>query len=296
MAEYQLISDYKHISKYRESFIELANHLFKINFTEWYNKGCWNDNYICYSFVDGDQVIANASVNKMVITSNGTDYKAIQVGAVMTHPDYRHQGLAVKLMKHIIETYENEVDFIYLFANDTVLDFYPKFGFEKVQESHFYVRTSDLKPQSCQKSMLRKLDVNNEVDFEVMHTFAAARIPVSSQLGVKDSEQILMFYFMLALPHAIYYVEAEDVIVLFTEEENQLHVFDIVSKTPVDVERIIHHVISDATETVHFHFVPDCDNKHIQFTLMTEPEDTLFVRPAWKEGVKPFLLPFTSHA
>lgn len=55
----------------------------------------------------------------------------------MTHPDNRHLGLAAKLMKHIIEKYEKDYDFIYSFANDTVLEFYPKFDFGQVQESNY---------------------------------------------------------------------------------------------------------------------------------------------------------------
>ncbi|MGG1444148.1 hypothetical protein ABE354_19215 [Brevibacillus laterosporus] len=49
MNEYQLVSDYKHIEKYKESFNELAKTIFEIDFKKWYKKGCWNDNYICYS-------------------------------------------------------------------------------------------------------------------------------------------------------------------------------------------------------------------------------------------------------
>ncbi|WP_238327465.1 GNAT family N-acetyltransferase [Paenibacillus gorillae] len=55
-------------------------------------------------------MIANASINKMTVVSNGKEYKAIQVGTVMTHPDYRSQGLSGKLMKHILEKYEQEYD------------------------------------------------------------------------------------------------------------------------------------------------------------------------------------------
>ncbi|MEB9735185.1 GNAT family N-acetyltransferase [Bacillus cereus] len=144
MNEYQLISDYKQNEKYKESFNDLAKHVFELDFKGWYDRGCWNDNYICYSYVDGDKVIANTSINKMNVISNGKEYKAIQLGTVMTHPDYRHQGLATKLMNHIIKKYEKNYNFIYLFANDTVLEFYPKFGFEKVQESSFSLKVSNM--------------------------------------------------------------------------------------------------------------------------------------------------------
>jgi GNAT superfamily N-acetyltransferase len=111
MTNYQLVSDYKDIETYKESFNELAKIVFELDFKKWYEKGCWNDNYICYSYV-GDKVIANTSINKMTLVSNGKEYKAIQVGTVMTHPDYRNQGLSGKLMNHIIEKYEPEYDFI----------------------------------------------------------------------------------------------------------------------------------------------------------------------------------------
>ncbi|AGE76704.1 hypothetical protein DF16_orf05130 [Bacillus thuringiensis serovar kurstaki str. YBT-1520] len=47
-------------------------------------------------------------------------------------------------MNHIIKKYEKNYNFIYLFANDTVLEFYPKFGFEKVQESSFSLKVSNM--------------------------------------------------------------------------------------------------------------------------------------------------------
>lgn len=57
----------------------------------------------------------------MVVILNGKEYKAIQLGTVMTHPDYRHQGLAAKLMNHTIEKYEQDYDFIYLFAKSAFI-------------------------------------------------------------------------------------------------------------------------------------------------------------------------------
>lgn len=76
----------------------------------------------------------------------------------MMHPDYRNQGLSGKLMNHIIEVYEQEYNFIYLFANESVLDFYPKFGFEKVQESSFSLKFSGLEMQQATTHSLRRLD------------------------------------------------------------------------------------------------------------------------------------------
>lgn len=296
MRNYQLISDYKNVDTYKESFNELAKMIFELDFKQWYEKGCWNDNYICYSYVDGDKVIANASINKMTIVSNGKEYRAIQVGTVMTHPDYRNQGLSGALMKHIVEKYEQEYDFIYLFANESVLDFYPKFGFGKVTESRFSLKISDLEMQPVTSHALRRLDTNNTEDFRMMEQFAAQRIPVSSLMGVKNNEHLLMFYFILVFNEAIYYIEEVDTIVIFEQEGNNLHIFDIISKQPIDWNIIVNSMVSDRTEIIHFHFTPDYDNDKIHKEFITESDDTLFVRPLCEDRTRHFLIPLTSHS
>ncbi|HWI48144.1 MAG TPA: GNAT family N-acetyltransferase [Rummeliibacillus sp.] len=296
MVNYQLVSDYKFNETYRESFNELAKLVFGIDFKKWYEKGCWNDNYICYSFADGDQIIANASISKMTIVSNGKEYHAIQVGTVMTHPDYRNQGLSKKLMDHIIEQYEKEYDFIYLFANDSVLDFYPKFGFKRVSESRFSLDISDLRRQPAQSITLRRLNTDNKEDYQIIESLATKRIPVSSILGVKNNEHLLMFYFILVFNDAVHYIEEEDVIVIFRQEDTQLHIFDIVSKKRMDIDTILKCIVSTDIEMIHFYFTPDYDDKKIQTEFITEGVDALFVRPLLNDATKHFLFPLTSHA
>ncbi|MFS0871054.1 GNAT family N-acetyltransferase [Paenibacillus xylanilyticus] len=63
----------------------------------------WGERYIPFSFVDGDQVIANASVNIHELIIHGEKKKAIQIGTVMTHPDYRGKGFSTRLMNKILE-------------------------------------------------------------------------------------------------------------------------------------------------------------------------------------------------
>lgn len=296
MTVYQLISDYKNIHAYKESFNELAKMVFGIDFKTWYEKGYWSDNYVCYSYVDGDKVIANASINKMTIVSNGKEFKAIQIGTVMTHPDYRNQGLSGKLMNHILEKYEKESDFIFLFANKSVLDFYPKFGFKKVQESSFSLSISDIKKQPIKSSTLRRLNIERAIDLQLLESFATERIPVSTSLGVKNYKHLLMFYFILVFNDAIYYIEEEDVIVLFKHDGSHLHLFDIVSKKRVEIDTILNYIISSETKTINFYFTPDYDGKNMNTKFITDSDDTLFVRPLFKDVTEHFLFPLTSHS
>lgn len=47
MEELRFLSDYKETDSYRRSFSDLAMKVFGINFEEWYEKGFWDDSYVC---------------------------------------------------------------------------------------------------------------------------------------------------------------------------------------------------------------------------------------------------------
>lgn len=61
------INKYKGNQKYRESFNDLTKLVFGLDFSQWYEEGCWNDQYICYSYIDGEKVNANTSITKMTV-------------------------------------------------------------------------------------------------------------------------------------------------------------------------------------------------------------------------------------
>ncbi|MBF2500129.1 GNAT family N-acetyltransferase [Listeria seeligeri] len=289
---YQLISDYKDNELYRKTFNDLAESTFDINFEEWYKHGFWNDKYVCYSYLDKNKVIANVSINKMDLIYQGNDYRALQIGTVMTHPDYRNQGLAQELINHVISKYEQDYDFFYLFANDTVLDFYPKFGFERVQESSFTVDATSLKKRNYK---IKKLNPDDESDFQLISRIVSNRVPLSSILDVKNSEDLLMFYLLIALRDAIYYIEELDAIVLYEQEEEDLYVLDIISTKKLDIVEVLGFLANKKIETIHVSFTPE-KNKYIDAAYIIETEDMLFIRPNLFTADPYFLFPATSHA
>ena len=83
----------------------------------------------------------------------------LQLGTVMTHPDYRGMGLSRFLMEWILQNWSDRCDGIYLFANDTVLDFYPKFGFLPAAEAQIFSPSSPQQPIP-----LRRINPDNPKD------------------------------------------------------------------------------------------------------------------------------------
>lgn len=292
MEKYELVSDYRHDDRLKESFNDLAIKTFGLDFRDWYNKGYWNDQYIPYSFVQEGKVIANASVYKMSIRINGEQLKGIQIGTVMTDEHYRHQGLSKQLMLHIMKEYEGACDFMYLFANETVLDFYPKFGFTRIHESEFSL---DLTARPIQRKQTSVQQLTVEQDLALLEDYAKNRYIHSSLIAVEQNESLLMFYFTLVFPHAIYYLEELETIVFMEEEEGVLNIFDIISLQPIHIEELLANIVKDSTQKVVFYFTPEFTLNGMTATIQPNDDDALFVLS--KKAILPgnFMFPLTSH-
>ncbi|WP_100406976.1 GNAT family N-acetyltransferase [Bacillus solitudinis] len=250
----QFYKDYRENEQLRESFFELANSIFGLNFQSWYEKGFWGKSYIPLSYVVEDKVVANVSINSIDLIIHGKQHRALQVGTVMTHPDYRNKGLSSRLLCKVLEEYKNTCDFIYLFANQSVLDFYPKFGFERVEEYQYSTKFSTKRKP---KNKLRKLDILNMDDLNFIYVMSNERIPVSRRFATGNDQSILMYYCLNVFFDNMYYHESEDAIVIFNKGENQVEVFDIISKTPVNIYNILLGISGEGTTKIVFGFTPD---------------------------------------
>ncbi|HBU80992.1 MAG TPA: GNAT family N-acetyltransferase [Paenibacillus sp.] len=274
MQELIFMKNYKNNEALRKSFFELAVNTFEINFENWYQQGFWGERYIPFSFVDGDQVIANVSVNILEFIIHGEKKKAIQIGTVMTHPDYRGKGLSARLMNKVLEEYENKYDYMYLFANESVLDFYPKFGFKPVEEHLFSMNYTAKK--SPEPANIQKLDVTNAEDLRLIHKFASERLPVSQHFATNHAQSIFMFYCLNVFSDDIYYLENENVIVIYKKEKHNIDLFDLVSLNKIHMTDILHQIADEDTEKITFHFTPDATDHIVLKSTITN--DGLFVK------------------
>jgi GNAT superfamily N-acetyltransferase len=274
MEELHFIKDYKADDRLRASFFSLANQIFGLNFKEWYEKGFWGNQYIPFSYVDENKVVANVSVNVIDFIIEGKKYKALQIGTVMTHPDYRNKGFSSSLMKKVLEEYKDQYDFMYLFANETVLDFYPKFGFTEVDEYQF---SMEFTVDQAVQGGIRRLDINKKEDLDFINQFVNERIPVSKIFATGNSQSITMYHCVDIFNHDIYYLEQEDVIVIFQKTENQIDIFDIISKREINIEAILTRIANKGLTKVVLHYTPDYEGLEFVSNLLKR-EGALFVK------------------
>lgn len=293
MERLQFINNYRDEEQYRKSFFELANDVFGLNFEKWFENGFWGESYIPFSYVYENKVIANVSVNILVVIIEGKQYNAVQIGTVMTHPDYRNKGLSKRLMNKVLAEYKNTYDFMYLFANDSVLDFYPKFGFERVEEYQYSTNFScNLKPEK----ELHKLDITNKDDIHFIYQFAKERIPVSQRFATVNAHGIFMYYCLNVFCEDIYYHDSEEAMVIFQKDEKQIDIFDIISRKPVNVNNILNDISCVGTNKIVFHYTPDYEGLFFERNLI-KSGGTLFVKMNGSNYFpKQFKHPITSEA
>lgn len=270
--KFYLRKDYKEISHYRESLNKLTRATYGFDFEQWYQQGYWGDRYRPYSFIHNDEVVANISVNPMEFLVNGEIRKAIQIGTVMTDIEYRHRGLSKELMNIVLSEYENTCEFIYLYANNSVLEFYPKFGFHKAYE---YVHSKQVLSSETKLSY-RKLDMNSMQDLELIKRLVQGSIPVSNY-AMMDNSNLKMFYLTSFMSGDIYYFEDIDLAAVVTWENGVVCMNDLFSEKEFDMDFIINSFASNLPCKVILGFTPN-DRSGYHIEPLQEEGTTFFVK------------------
>lgn len=284
--------NYKDNEILRNSFNGLAEKTFGINFEKWYKEGYWSDSYIPYSLVYNNKVVSNVSVSIMDIMIQGDEKRYIQIGTVMTDEEYRNNGLSRFLMEKIIEEWEDKCDFIYLYANDSVLKFYPRFGFEKYNEYQYSINS--VKEKSKEK--IRKLNIDNTSDKDILTEVINNKIPLSN-LHIKNNSSLIMFYCLDFMKENIYYIEDFNTVTICEYDKEVLYVQDIFLTQEIDLDKIINMLMKEETKKVVLGFTPN-NTACYEENLVNEEDTTLFIR-AKKENpfkIEKLMFPVLSHA
>lgn len=271
----------------RRSYNRLAEKTFGLSFEEFYQNGYWTDKYIPYSLIDDGKVIAKNILKSLY---NGQEKRCIQIGTVMTDSDYRNQGLSRYLIERILSEWKETCDTMYLFANDSVLDFYPKFGFVKAVE---YQCSSPITPT---KGCVRKLDMSHASDREFLKRYYSKSNPYSA-LAIKDNYELLMFYCTSLMKDCVYFLEDFDAVIIASNKNEILTCYDIFSDGNHAMIEMVSRVAESQIRTVVFGFTP-AEHAAFHSRILEEEDTTLFVlkgKDNWFVNHQ-MMFPVLSHA
>lgn len=241
--------------EWHQAFLEFVPRVFPgISFRRWAACGGWDDGYRAFAVADGDRIVANASLSRTDLVLHGRPVRGWQLGAVGTDPAYRRHGLQRRVLTRLLAECPPE-DLIFLFANDSVLEFYPRFGFQRRREVLFDAEHRAL-PSGAP---LRALDVTSAEDRALLLRIAAKAEPVTDLFGARDNGRTLLWYLCNFHREHFRYVAEHDSLIVAEQAGTTLHVYDVSTSAPFDLAAQLPHLITAPIERLEFAFTPSRD-------------------------------------
>lgn len=284
---YKIEKHYRTNDALRRSFNDLARTTFGLDFEPWYRNGFWGDAYDPYSIVLDGKVVANVSVNRTDMVIGGQRRRLYQLGTVMTAPEYRNRGL-IRVIMAEIEQDTADADGVYLFANDGVLEFYPKFGFTRSRETICTKAVSQAGPCTAE---------NVPMDGPEAWARLAAAMEAntfSTACQMVDNPGLIFFYASQFLSGCVYRLPETDAWVIAEQEDDELLIHNVFSKAPITLDAII-AAFGSSVRHVTLGFSP-ADATGFKQTPLEEEDCTFFVKGRFFNEFRDLRIPSLSHA
>jgi predicted GNAT family N-acyltransferase len=251
--------------KYQYMLNNLLKNIF-LDFQFWYDLNLWDDKYESYAIVERDEIVSNICVFKTQLVFNQKQYLALSIGAVATKKEYRGKGYSKVLMDHIISKYEGIP--MYLSANDSVVDFYPKFGF---------IRTYEKLPIcDCEinnRIVPQKLQYDNAKVWEYIYN----RKNFSQQLDCLNTFSVNIFHIHWGyLRECIYELPEIDTMIIAEQKGSTLKLIGVFSLKKIKFTELLQLLPFNNIKKIEFGFMPYW--RDINYIMQEYETDPLFVR------------------
>jgi len=254
---------------YENLFDDLIREVFGFSFDTWLERKLWDERYESYSIIKDGIMLANLCVFKAEMIVQEQRFQAIQLGAVCTRKSEHGNGLSRMLMEHVLAIYTDTPAF--LFANDSVIDFYPRFGFR--QEQTF-------KPVISTEIDNYNKPMHLGVDDLILKDTLANRVGHSVVFDCLNTESIQMFH-LLNAHEDIYFLPESEVIVVAYRTDTHLFIVDVIAKKPVTFDQIKVELPFNGIETIEFCFCPDWMDVKPTWEPVSMADVMFFVKGEW---------------
>lgn len=276
-------------SAWHDRFFRFAASIFKgsvATFPDWAARGGWGDGYDVFAMVVDDQIVSTVGRTTMRYVINGEACNGYQLGAAATHPDHRNRGLARLLMKIILDELETPDQPVVLFANPSVLDFYPRFGFRKLAQTGF-IGHFDLHPVG---TLAPSLDLASPTDRAWLADHCARSNAIGQRFAVHDYYPSLLFH-LTRKPRNVFRLDSFGAVVIARHEGARLLIEDLLATRPFSLTDALPHVCARPVRTIEFAFDPEAWWPQAESQAFDDNGSTLFVRGAAAELKEPVRLP-----
>jgi len=237
----------------RNSYFQLAKKTFGIKFDEWFQSGYWSDSFIPYVLLDGNKAVSSISVCINDVKCGNQTKRYVQLSTVMTDAGYRNKGLNRWLMEVVLKEWKDKCDAVYLYANDSVVNFYPQFGFEEFTEYQYKMLIRKAPVQRIDAAV-RKLDITSPDDWNLIMQKYALSNPFT-RITI-DNPGAFVFHCIQSFTNDIYYIEQFEAVVIAEYDGKTFKCYDIFTDYSCKLEDILGALILEKTKIVFLGFTP----------------------------------------
>lgn len=243
----EIVKDYRDNEALRRSFNRLAGETFGINFEDWYQNGFWNDSFNPYSIVLEGEVVANVAVDHTDFRIGGEVVPLLQLGTVMTRPDCRNRGYIRRIMEEIDRDFPERG--MYLFANDNVMKFYPKFGFVPGRE-YLYSRELENRGPCC----LERFPMDSPEAWQTLIKAMDTNV-FFGRCDLVNNVGLYMFYVSKFMQQDVYWHRESDTYVIAKFREDSAQVHQVFSRSLEDTGAVL-GLLGEQVKRVTLGFAP----------------------------------------
>lgn len=258
--------------------------------TDWRDHGGWTDQYEVFAIVEGDRIVSTIGRSRMRLVINGQDRIGYQLGAVATLEPYRRQGLARRLMNWVIDELDTQDQPIILFANDTVLDFYPRLGFRRMAQRRA-VGAAEIAPGGVRPAAF---DPASSTDRRRLAALCARARAIRGPLTARDFGWIALWN-LICGPVTASWLPAFDALIATTVENECLVVHDVIAPRRFDLGLVLPTLITQPVRGVEFLFDPEDWWAAVVYSERDDTDSRLFVRGDLGAVAGPVQFPALAH-
>jgi GNAT superfamily N-acetyltransferase len=258
-------------SAYEAIFDNLIKEIFGFSFMPWFERKLWDERYESYSIIENDRMLANVCIFKTDMIVYRNLIRAHQFGAVATRKSEQGKGFSRRLMEHVLSKYPDIPAF--LSANPGVIDFYPRFGFHRVQTYHPEIITQINNPPD--KAV--KLSPDDVLVLKALQERGA----YSHTLDSLNTQSVQIFHLILDYPNRIYYLPGCGAVVVAEQEGDKLFIADIIVQAPVTFDEVKRELPFSGICRVKYGFCPDWLDIIPEWNPIDMDKSPFFIRGNW---------------
>lgn len=255
------------------AFCQFVQSVFRsADFRPWVAHGGWDADYDVWALTEDGRIVASVGRTRMSFVVDRKECAGWQLGAVATAPEQRGRGLARRLMDAVLADIDARgAAPVLLFANSSVLDFYPRFGFRRIAQQR-QAATLDVAPHGAPAVTL-DIGVAQDRARLALHCARARALDVA--FGARAYYPTALWH-LLHRPRKVLHLADVDAIAVVQREGDCLHLDDVFVPTALDLRALLPRLVDAPVRRVEFGFHPGVSWRGA--TAVEPDPEPLFVR------------------